>query len=77
MKRRPGPLWMFFYGRPRTGFPWLVAGILLAVVVFAVIFGLPGESEAVRVVSLVLGGLLLAAALVLAMLAVVVPRRRR
>lgn len=68
---------MFFYGRPRRGFPWLLVGVLLAVVVFALIFGVPGESDAARVIALVLGLLLVVAALVLAALAVVVPRRRR
>ena len=27
-RKRAGRVWMFFYGRPRRGFPWLIAGTL-------------------------------------------------
>ena len=77
MKRRPGPLWMFFYGRPRRGFPWLLVGVLLAVLVFGVTFAIPGGADVSRAVVVVVGGLLLGAALTLAVVAVVAPRRRR
>ena len=77
MKPRPGRLWWFFYGRPRRGFPWLLAGVLVAVVVFALIFAIPGGADFSRTVAVVAAGLLLVTAAVLAVLAVFVPRRRR
>lgn len=76
-KRRPGLLWMFFYGRPRRGFPWLLVGVLLAVLVLSLVFGVPGESGVARLIALVLGCVLLVGAVALAVVAVVVPRRRR
>ena len=77
MKRRPGPLWMFFYGRRRRGFPWLLVGVLLAVLVFALIFAIPGGADVSRTVVIVVGGLLLGAAVTFAVVAVVAPRKRR
>jgi hypothetical protein len=40
--RRPGPLWLFFYGRRRRGFPGLLVGVL----VLAVLLGLSFASRA-------------------------------
>ncbi len=77
MKPRPGRLWLFFYGRPRRGFPWLIVGVLLAVLVLAVIFAIPGGADVSRAVVIVVGGLLLGAACTLAVVAVVAPRKRR
>lgn len=76
-KKRPGALWMFFYGRPRRGFPWLLAGVLLAVLVLALLFAIPGGPGISWTVAAVLFGLLIAGALVFAVLAVVRPRRHR
>ena len=75
MKKRPGLLFMFFYGRARRGFPWLLVATLLAVVVLALIFALPGGPDLARF-SAVLFGLPLVGGLVIAILAVVFPRRR-
>lgn len=77
MKKRPGPLWMFFYGRPRRGFPWLLVGIFLAVVVLALVFALPGGVDASRAVAAAVFGLLLLGAIAFAVVAVLRPRRRR
>lgn len=77
MKKRPNPLWLFFYGRRRRGFPWLLAGIALAVVLLALIFSIPGGADASRTVAAAAFGLLLAGAIVLAIVAVLRPRRRR
>lgn len=60
MKKRPGRLWLFFYGRARRGFPWLLAGVLLAVLIFALLFAIPGGSD----LSRTLGGLVLVLLLV-------------
>jgi len=76
-KKRPGALWMFFYGRPRRGFPWLLVGVLLAVLVLALLFALPGGPGLSWAIAATLFGLLLVGALVFAVLAVVRPRRRR
>ena len=76
-KKRPGALWMFFYGRPRRGFPWLLAGVLLAVLVLALLFAIPGGPGISGIVAVLLFGLLIVGALVFAVLAVVRPRRRR
>ena len=68
---------MFFYGRPRRGFPWLLAGVLLAVLVLALLFAIPGGPGISWTVAAVLSGSLIVGALVFAVLAVVRPRRRR
>ena len=47
-RRRPGPLWMFFYGRPRRGFPWLLAGIVVAIGVLSLTFAIPGGADVWR-----------------------------
>jgi len=68
---------MFFYGRPRRGFPWLLAGVLLTVLVLALLFAIPGGPGVSSTVAAVVFGLLIVGALVVAVLAVVRPRRRR
>lgn len=76
-KKRPGALWMLFYGRPRRGFPWLLAGVLLAVLVLALLFAIPGGPGLSWTVAAVLFSLLVVGGLAFAVLAVVRPRRRR
>ena len=76
-KRRPSALWLLFYGRRRRGFPWLLLGVLLAVALLGLVFAVPGGAEASRVIAGAVFGLLLAGALVLALVAVLRPRRRR
>jgi xanthine/uracil permease len=76
VRRRPGRLWLFFYGRQRRGVPWLLIGVAVAVVVLAITFALPGSAEMWRAVAPVLIGLLLVGAIVAAIAAMVRPRRR-
>jgi hypothetical protein len=76
VKRRPGRLWLFFYGRQRRGVPWLLIGVVVGVVVLAITFALPGGAEMWRAVAPLLIGLLLVGAIVAAIAAVVRPRRR-
>jgi hypothetical protein len=76
VKRRPGRLWLFFYGRQRRGVPWLLIGVVAGVVVLAITFALPGGSETWRAVAPILIGVLLAGAIVAAIAAMVRPRRR-
>jgi len=75
-KKRPGRLWLFFYGRRRRGFPWLLVGVLAAMLLFGLVFALPGGPDVSRGLAAALFGLLLVAAVVVAIVAVVVPRRR-
>jgi peptidoglycan/LPS O-acetylase OafA/YrhL len=76
VKRRPGRLWLFFYGRQRRGVPWLLIGVVAGVVVLAITFALPGGSEMWRAVAPILIGVLLVGAIVAAIAAMVRPRRR-
>ncbi len=79
-RRRPGRLWLFFYGRKRRGFPGLLVGVLVAAVALGALFGLPHGADisrfatAVTVTALVL---LILASLVLVAVAVVRPPRSR
>jgi hypothetical protein len=77
VSKRPGRLWLFFYGRPRRGFPWLLAGVVLTVVLLALVFALPGGADVSRLVAAAVFGLLILSALVFAVFAVLRPRRRR
>ena len=77
MKKLPNPLWLLFYGRRRRGFPWLLAGIVIAVGVLAVVFAVPGGVDASRTVAAAVFGLVLIGALVFALVAVLRPRSRR
>jgi hypothetical protein len=76
-KKRPGALWMLFYGRQRRGFPWLLMWVVVAVVLGAVAFRLVGGPDAWRAVFPILVGALVLATLVLAVAASFWPRRRR
>ncbi len=80
-RRRPGRLWLLFYGRKRRGFPGLLVGLLVAVLALGALYGLPQGADLSRlVVVLTVSALVL---LILASLALVVvaairpPRRGR
>jgi uncharacterized membrane protein len=75
-KKRPGVWWLLFYGRRRRGFPWLLAGVLAVILAFALLFAIPGGADMSRAVAGAAFGLLLAGAVVLAIVAVLRPRRR-
>jgi len=47
-KKRPGLLWRFFYGRRRRGFPWLLVGVLAAIVFLGLFFAIPGGADISR-----------------------------
>jgi hypothetical protein len=79
-RRRPGRLWLFFYGRRRRGFPGLLVGMLVLAVVLGLAYGVPGGADASRLVIVLSVAALLA--LILASLALVAfawrrPRGRR
>ncbi len=75
-KKRPGALWLLFYGRRRRGFPWLLVAVLAAILVLGLFFAIPGGADVSRAVAGVVFGLLIAGAVVFAVIAVLRPRRR-
>jgi len=76
-KKHPGPAWLFFYGRQRRGFPWLLVGLLTAVVVLALTFAVPGGADTWRTIAPLLIGFLILAAILATIAATLRPRRRR
>jgi hypothetical protein len=75
-KKRPGRLWLFFYGRQRRGVPWLLIGVIVAVLLLSLTFALPGGADLWRSVAPLLIGALLVAAILGAIAAILRPRRR-
>lgn len=76
-KKRPGALWLLFYGRQRRGFPWLMAWVSVGVLLGALSFRLVGGPDVSRAVFPILAGALIVAALAMAVAAWLRPRRRR
>jgi uncharacterized membrane protein len=76
MKKRPGRLWLLFYGRQRRGVPWLLIGVIASVVLLALTFAVPGGADMWRSVAPVILGVLLLVAIVAAIAAMLRPRRR-
>ena len=75
-KKRPGFLWLLFYGRRRRGFPWLLVIVLAAILACGLVFAIPGGADASRAIAAAVFGLLLVGAIALAVVAVLRPRRR-
>jgi peptidoglycan/LPS O-acetylase OafA/YrhL len=75
-KRRPGALWMFFYGRQRRGFPWLLVGVLGVLLLLGLTFALPGGPEIWRAIAPLIVVVLILAAILAAVVATFRPRRR-
>jgi hypothetical protein len=76
-KKRPGLLWLMFYGRQRRGFPWLLFWVGIGLLLGAVAFRVVGGPEVwLAVYPFFVGGLILCA-LVGAVVAAFLPRRRR
>jgi hypothetical protein len=67
---------MFFYGRPRRGFPWLIAGVIAAIVVLSLTFAIPGGADVWRTLSPVFLVMLIVGAIVAALAVLRRPRRR-
>jgi hypothetical protein len=68
---------MLFYGRQRRGFPWWVFVVGVGVVLGAVVLRLAGGPDAWRAVFAIAGVALIGVALVVAIVAPFIPRRRR
>ena len=78
-KRRPGRLWLFFYGRRRRGFPALLVVLILAALILGALFGLPRGADLSRfVIVLTISALVLVilASLVFVVIASFRPPRR-
>jgi hypothetical protein len=78
-RRRPGRLWLFFYGRKRRGFPGLLVGLLALALVLGALFGLPRGADVSRLAIIVTVSallLLVLASLALVVIAAVFPGRR-
>jgi hypothetical protein len=78
-RRRPGRLWLFFYGRKRRGFPGMLVGLVLAAVVLGAVYGLPHGADLSRyaiVLTVSVLVLLILASLALVAIAAFRPPRR-
>ena len=76
MKKRPGRLWLLFYGRQRRGVPWLLIAVIVSVFVLGLTFAVPGAADMWRSVAPVILGVVLLVAIVAAIAAMLRPRRR-
>lgn len=77
-KKRPGPLWLFFYGRQRRGFPWLLVVMVVVIIALALSFAIPGGADLWRTAAPIIFGLISVAAVGLVIVAMFRgPRRRR
>jgi purine-cytosine permease-like protein len=76
VKKRPGWLWLLFYGRQRRGVPWLLIAVVVGVVLLGLTFAVPGGADVWRSVAPIVIGVLLLAAIVAAIAAMLRPRRR-
>jgi hypothetical protein len=77
--RRPGWLWLLFFGRRRRGFPGLLVGLVAAALALGALFGLPhGADLSAYVIPLAIGVLvlLILASIALVAIAAVRPPRR-
>ena len=68
---------MFFYGRRRKGFPWLLVLVVIAIIALALSFAIPGGADLWRTIAPATFGVLILCALVAALVAALRPRRRR
>jgi hypothetical protein len=75
-KKRPGRLWLFFYGRQRRGVPWLLIGVAVTVLVLGLTFAVPGAANMWAWIAPRFIVALLVAAMLAAIVAIVRPRRR-
>jgi hypothetical protein len=60
VKKKPGALWLFFYGRQRRGFPWLLAGLVIAVIALSLAFRVPPPLIGLAFIALLIVGTIVA-----------------
>lgn len=77
MKKRPGRLWLLFYGRQRRGVPYLLIGVLGAIVILALLFAVPGGADYSRGATVLFVVVLVVAIAAALVVAAFFPRRRR
>jgi hypothetical protein len=77
VKKRPSRLWLLFYGRQRRGVPYILIGMLLAILSAALVFALPGGPDYSRGVIGFFLGLLVVAIVAAFVVTLLFPRRRR
>ena len=80
MRRRPGRLWLLFWGRKRRGFPGLLVGLLVAAVVLGLLYGVPGGADLSRwalVLAIAVLVIAILASLALVVVAAILPPGRR
>jgi hypothetical protein len=66
---------MFFYGRQRRGFPWLLAGVMAAIVLLSLTFAVPGGADLWRTLAPIFLVMLIAGGFVAAVAVLRRPRR--
>jgi Na+/proline symporter len=79
VRRRPGRLWLFFWGKKRRGFPGLLVGLLVVALGLALLFRLPGGPQLSRYAGLLTIAvliILILTSLVLVVVAAIRPPRR-
>lgn len=79
-RKRPGRLWLLFFGKKRRGFPELLVITAIAVVVLALTFAIPGGADLARyapILSVAALLILIAGSLVLVAVAWLRSRGRR
>ena len=77
-KRRPGRLWLFFYGRKRRGFPGLLVALIVAALALGAVYGLPNGADISRfaiVISVTALALVILAAIALVVIGALRPPR--
>jgi peptidoglycan/LPS O-acetylase OafA/YrhL len=68
---------MFFYGRPRRGFPWLLAGIVVMIAILSLTFAIPGGADMWRTLAPIFLVMLIVGAIVAGVAVLRRPRRGR
>ncbi|HEV2953973.1 MAG TPA: hypothetical protein VG015_07770 [Candidatus Dormibacteraeota bacterium] len=51
-RRRPSWIWLFFWGRKRGGFPWLMVVVVLLPIGLAISYSMPGGVGGTRWVGI-------------------------
>jgi multisubunit Na+/H+ antiporter MnhE subunit len=80
VNKRPGRLWLLFWGRKRRGFPGLLVGLIVAAVVLGLLYAVPGGVDLSRwalVLAIAVLVIAILASLALVVVAAILPPGRR